>query len=115
SIPFTPVIIARCAGALIAQPYISSYPATVLLLISPPLANSALPKMLLPTPLPEFYFGTKFPCSAMCTKHERPALEAANRLWKDPSVDKIGVEDDETVMGHEGLMEIEQWMDELGI
>ncbi|KAH9917144.1 uncharacterized protein BXZ73DRAFT_105616 [Epithele typhae] len=115
SIPFAPVIIARRAGALIAQSYISSYPATALLLISPPPADAVLPRTLLPTPLPEFNFETKFPCAVMCTKHERPALEAANRLWKDPGVDKIVVKDDEAVMGHEGLMEIEQWMDELGI
>ncbi|KAH9917132.1 uncharacterized protein BXZ73DRAFT_53449 [Epithele typhae] len=115
SIPFAPVIIARRAGALIAQSYISSYPATALLLISPPPANVVLPRTLLPTTLPEFTFETKFPCAVMCTNHERSALEAANRLWKDPGVDKIVVKDDEAVMGHEGLMEIEQWTDELGI
>ena len=36
AIPFAPVIVARAGGTLIAQTYVSSHPASALLLISPP-------------------------------------------------------------------------------
>ncbi|PIL23075.1 hypothetical protein GSI_14383 [Ganoderma sinense ZZ0214-1] len=119
AIPFAPVIVARGAGTLIAQTYISSYPASALLLISPPPSNSALAasdtdKSLLPTALPEFDFEPRFPVAVMATKQERPVLEKENRLWKDPDVDKMVVEDEAALTGQEGLARIEEWLDELG-
>ena len=116
-IPFAPIIVARGAGTLIAQTYISSYPASALLLISPPPSNSVLAasdKSLLPTALPEFDFEPRFPVAIMATQQERSVLERENRLWKDPDVDKLVVRDETTLTGQEGLVKIEQWLDELG-
>ena len=117
AIPFAPVIVARAAGTLIAQTYISSFPASALLLISPPPSNSALAasdRSLLPTTLPDFDFEPRFPLAVMATEKERPALEKDSRLWKDPDVDKLVVEDEAALTGQEGLVKVEQWLDELG-
>ncbi|KAM5543558.1 hypothetical protein V8D89_002809 [Ganoderma adspersum] len=117
AIPFAPVIVACAAGTLIAQTYISSYPASALLLISPPPSNSALAasdRSLLPTALPEFDFEPRFPVAVMATEQERPVLEKESRLWKDPDVDKLVVRDDTGLTGQEGLARIEEWLDELG-
>ncbi|KAH9887998.1 hypothetical protein C8Q73DRAFT_748356 [Cubamyces lactineus] len=115
AIPFAPVIISRAGATLIAQTYISSHPATGLLLISPPPSNASVPQALLPTPLEEFNFEARFPCAIMCTEAEQPRLAAESRLWKDPGVDKIVVQDEDAVVGQEGVVQIEQWLDELGI
>ena len=119
AIPFAPVIVARAAGTLIAQTYISSYPASALLLISPPPSNSALAacdshRSLLPTALPEFDFEPRFPVAVLATEDERPVLEKESRLWKDPGVDKLVVGRETELMGQEGLARIEEWLDELG-
>ncbi|RPD60272.1 hypothetical protein L226DRAFT_548121 [Lentinus tigrinus ALCF2SS1-7] len=117
AIPFAPVIVARAGGTLIAQTYISSYPASALLLISPPPSNATLSASSsppLPTPLPEFNFEPRFPVAVMCTENERSTLERENRLWKDPNVDKMVVRDERAVSGQEGLVKIETWLDELG-
>ena len=50
----------------------------------------------------------------MCTKAERRKL-AGSRLWDDPGVDKLIVKDEDAVTGQEGLVKIEEWLDELGI
>ncbi len=113
AIPFAPVIVARAGGTLIAQTYISSHPASALLLISPPPSNTAA-SQLLPTPLPEFNFEPKFPCAIMCTESEHATLEKDNRLWPDPNVDKMVVRDDAAFAEQEGLVKVEQWLDELG-
>lgn len=116
AIPFAPVVIARACGTLVAQAYISSHPATALLLISPPPSNTApSAAALLPTPLEEFNFEARFPCAIMCTEAERPALEEGSRLWKDEAVGKMVVRDEDAAVGQEGLVKIEEWLDELGI
>ena len=119
AIPFAPVIIARAAGALIAQTYISSYPASALLLISPPPSNAALAasipgQSLLPTALPEFDFEPRFPVAVLATEDERSVLEKESRLWRDPGVDKMVVGRETGLTGQEGLARIEEWLDELG-
>ncbi|KAI0353889.1 hypothetical protein OH77DRAFT_1426719 [Trametes cingulata] len=114
AIPFAPVIVSRAGGTLIAQTYISSHPASGLLLISPPPSNASVPKTLLPTPLPEFDFETKFPCAVMCTEAEKARLSEESRLWQDARVDKIVVKDEKAIVGQEGLVRIEQWLDEMG-
>ncbi|KAI1784173.1 hypothetical protein LXA43DRAFT_902126 [Ganoderma leucocontextum] len=117
AIPFAPVVVARAAGTLIAQTYISSYPASALLLISPPPSNSALAASdmsLLPTALPEFDFEPRFPVAVLATEQERSVLENQSRLWKDPDVDKLVVRNEAALTGQEGLIRIEQWLDELG-
>lgn len=115
AIPFAPVIVSRAGGTLIAQTYISSYPATGLLLISPPPSNAEAPSSLLPTPLPEFDFEARFPCAVMCTEKEVARLAEGNRLWQDQAVDKIIVKDETAIVGQDGVVKIEQWLDDLGI
>ncbi|KAI8972870.1 hypothetical protein BD414DRAFT_517841 [Trametes punicea] len=115
AIPFAPVIVSRAGGTLIAQTYISSHPATGLLLVSPPPSNASVPPSLLPTPLPEFNFEAKFPCAIMCTENEKDRLARENRLWDDPGVDKVVVKDEKAIVGQEGVVRIEQWLDEIGV
>ncbi|KAI0667227.1 hypothetical protein C8Q78DRAFT_982672 [Trametes maxima] len=115
AIPFAPVIISRAAGTLIAQTYISSHPAAGLLLISPPASNAAVSRALLSTPLPEFDFEARFPVAVMCTEREQRGLNSESRLWRDPGVDRIVVKDEEAIVGQEGVVKIEQWLDEIGI
>lgn len=86
-----------------------------MLLISPPPHNAALSSSLLPTPLREFDFEPRFPCSILCTEEETALLAKENRLWKDPEVDKIIVEDASAIDGRDGLVKIEQWLDEIGV
>ncbi|KZT07015.1 uncharacterized protein LAESUDRAFT_652041 [Laetiporus sulphureus 93-53] len=122
AIPFPPIILARESGALIAQTYISSHPASGLLLISPPSSNAALSSPtpttttspLLPGPLREFDFEPKFPCAILCSEEEIPEMEK-NRLWQDPGVDKLIVRDREGMDGQDGFVKIEQWLDEIGV
>ncbi|TBU23874.1 hypothetical protein BD311DRAFT_672966 [Dichomitus squalens] len=116
-IPFAPVIIARDGGTLIAQTYVSSHPASALLLISPPSSNKAFAaanRRMLPTPLRAFDFEVSFPVGVMVTKRKLPALEKESRLWKDPGVDKIVVKGEAAVTEQEGLVKIEEWLHELG-
>ncbi|OBZ65623.1 Kelch repeat-containing protein 3 [Grifola frondosa] len=70
AIPFAPVIIARSSGTLIAQTYISSHPASAMLLISPPASNSSV-SSLLPTPLREFDFEPRFPAASFALRTKR--------------------------------------------
>lgn len=111
AIPFPPVIFARKSASLIAQTYISSNPASGLFLISPPPSNS-VSKTLLPTPLQEFDFEPKFPIAIMASREEMNVLKTESRLGADLGVDKIEVDNLE---GHDVLVAIEQWLDELGI
>ncbi|KAH9916040.1 uncharacterized protein B0H18DRAFT_1039403 [Fomitopsis serialis] len=120
-IPFAPIIFARGSGALIAQTYISSHPASGLLLISPPVSNATLKSSSeadgnapLPTALPEFNFEPRFPCAILCTQQETKAL-AENRLWKDENVSKLIARNEQTLDGQEGFVKIEQWLDEVGV
>ncbi|KAI0821827.1 hypothetical protein BC628DRAFT_1328650 [Trametes gibbosa] len=115
AIPFAPVIVSRAGGTLIAQTYISSHPATALLLISPPPSNAAVSQTLLPTPISEFNFEPKFPCAIMYTEKEAEQLARGHRLWEDPGVDKIAVGSEQALVGQEGMVKIEQWLDDLGI
>ncbi|KAL6302659.1 hypothetical protein BKA93DRAFT_736241 [Sparassis latifolia] len=114
AIPFPPVIFARSFGSLIAQTYISSYPASGLLLISPPVSNEAVPSALLPSSLREFDFEPKFPCGILYAQGEMKRLEH-NRLWGDPNVDRLMVKDTGAIDGREGQAKIEQWLDEIGV
>lgn len=112
SIPFAPVIFARSAGALIAQTYISSNPASGLFLISPPSSNEAVSQTLLPTPLTEFDYEPKFPLAIMGTSKEMETFKRESRLGKDEGVDIITVNDLE---GQEAFVKMEQWLDDMGV
>ncbi|KAK7465711.1 hypothetical protein VKT23_005682 [Stygiomarasmius scandens] len=111
-IPFPPVIIARGVACLITQTYISSHPASGLVLISPPPCNTMIPRNLLPTPLPEFDFEPKFPICVVATEEDMQILQRHNRLVKDQAADVIIVKN---VDGQEAFTKIEQWLDEIGI
>lgn len=85
------------------------------MLISPPPSNAEAPSSLLTTPLPEFDFEARFPCAVMCTEKEAARLAEGNRLWQDQAVDKIVVKDETAIVGQDGVVKIEQWLDDLGI
>ncbi|KAJ3813643.1 hypothetical protein F5876DRAFT_34682 [Lentinula aff. lateritia] len=112
--PFPPVFFARGAACLITQTYISSNPASGLVLISPPASNhSLLSKSLLSHALPDFNFELKFPIAIVDTLQGMANLQVAgNRLATDDRVDRIVVND---VEGQDAFVKIEQWMDEIGI
>lgn len=87
-------------------------------LISPPTRKAASPSPWYP-PLPqEFIFGFQVPCGIFCTEKDAARLsEENNRLWNEPGVDKIVVEDKRLLNGRrdEGLVKIEEWLNKVGI
>jgi hypothetical protein len=140
AIPFAPVIVARGAGTLISQTYISSNSASGLLLIDPPPSNEALPAECLPTPLAEFDYEPLFPIailgspsrlSTLRTSHRllapRPAEEAPapkrNRMlggmfgrggrgrWEVQTLEVGEGKED----GQDALAKIEMWLDDIGV
>ncbi|TFK41014.1 hypothetical protein BDQ12DRAFT_418811 [Crucibulum laeve] len=111
-IPFPPVIFARSKACLIAQTYISSHPATGLVLISPPASNADIDERWLPARLPEFDFEPQFPIAVLGTSQETKALQKAHRLCQAQNVDVITVDN---VDGKQMFAKIEEWLDELGI
>ncbi|KAG0709023.1 hypothetical protein DFH29DRAFT_1075384 [Suillus ampliporus] len=110
--PFPPVIFARGFASLVAQTYISSHPAQGLFLISPPLSNASLFPSVLPIPLREFDYELKFPVAVMARPAEMAQLRKYSRLGQDEFVDLIELDNLE---GHDAFLEIEQWLDILGI
>ncbi|KAF8973720.1 hypothetical protein BDZ97DRAFT_1912188 [Flammula alnicola] len=112
AIPFPPVIVARASACLIAETYISSNPSSGLILISPPVSNAELSIDKLPTPLEEFNYEPNFPIAVIATPHEVERLRESNRICQSDSVDVIRVVD---INLQQTLIEIEQWLDRLGI
>lgn len=101
TIPFAPVFIGRAGGALIAQSFVESNPASGLVLIAPPESNAAVTApsngdatqpaqsasrsgalALLPTALPEFTFEPLFPLAIVGTPPQLAVLRAQHRLFK---------------------------------
>ncbi|KAJ3776939.1 hypothetical protein FB446DRAFT_719706 [Lentinula raphanica] len=103
--PFPPILFARNATCLITQTYISSHPASGLVLISPPSSNHA-------HGLPEFNYEPQFPIVVVDTPRGMERLQAENRLVKENRVHRIVVDD---VEGQEAFVRMEEWMDEIGI
>ncbi|KAF9068067.1 hypothetical protein BDP27DRAFT_1403484 [Rhodocollybia butyracea] len=111
--PFPPVFFARGAACLITQTYISSNPASGLILMSPPVSNSSISQSILSHALPEFNFEPAFPIAIVDTPQGMAKLQTANnRLANDDRVDKIIVDDLE---GQDAFVKMEQWMDDIGI
>lgn len=117
-IPFPPVVFARSTGCLIAQTYVSSNPASALVLVSPPISNAELDGAkaqdglpVLPTKLAEFDFEPHFPIAVMTTPERLKALKD-NRLIREPEVDQLVVDDLE---GQSAFHAIQNWLDKLGI
>ncbi|TFY50509.1 hypothetical protein EVG20_g11475, partial [Dentipellis fragilis] len=110
--PFPPVIISRSAGALITQTYISSNPATGLVLISPPAANTTLNSTLLPTHLDEFDYEPRFPVALVDVCERLRMLAKTSRLGRDEEVDKLAVE----TFGVQAVYtKIALWLDDIGV
>ncbi|KAJ3971940.1 hypothetical protein EV361DRAFT_799083 [Lentinula raphanica] len=103
--PFPPILFARNTTCLITQTYISSHPASGLVLISPPSSNHA-------HGLPEFNYEAQFPIVVVDTPGGMERLQAENRLVKENRVHRIVVDD---VEGQEAFVRMEEWMDEIGI
>lgn len=112
--PFAPVFISRSAACLVTQKYISSYPASGLVLISPPTSNADLVGTKLPSELEEFIYEPKFPIAIIDTPERIEELKAKNRLCKEPNpfVDIIAVE---KLEGQPLFSAVEKWLDELGV
>ncbi|KAF8634009.1 hypothetical protein AX15_001183 [Amanita polypyramis BW_CC] len=111
-VPFAPIVIARSAGCIIGQAYISSNPATGLFLVSPPSSTEAVSRTLLSAPLDEFNFEARFPIAVMATHAEMDKLKKFNRLCNDPAIDMIETSemDDRTL-----LVNLECWLEDLGV
>jgi hypothetical protein len=112
AMPFPPVIFARSTTTLIAQAYISSNPASGLVLLSPPLSNLAVSTNRLPTPLREFDYEPKFPIALVATPTEMPDLIRHHRLGDAAAVDKITVDD---IEGDSCYEQLQQWIDDIGV
>ncbi|KAF8912821.1 hypothetical protein CPB84DRAFT_1759588 [Gymnopilus junonius] len=112
SIPFPPVIFSREATCLIAQTYISSNPASGLVLISPPINNAELIGTKLPTNLAEFDYEPKFPIAVIDTPERVADLLKRNRICQSGMVDVIPVDQ---LNEEETFSQIVQWLDKLGI
>lgn len=112
--PFAPVFISRSAACLVTQKYISSYPASGLVLISPPISNADLVGDKLPSELEEFIYEPKFPIAIIDTTERIQELKEKNRLCKEPNpfVDIIAVE---KLEGQPLFSAVEKWLDELGV
>ncbi|QRW00618.1 hypothetical protein RhiJN_28636 [Ceratobasidium sp. AG-Ba] len=112
AIPFPPVIIARSGTCLVAQSYIESNPASGLVLIEPPVSNASCVPSLLPTPVEEFTFEPRFAIAIISSsdniKESRIVREGAKTGWVD-------VLDVKNSAGSGALMDIEKWMDSIGI
>lgn len=110
--PFPPVVFASDFASLIAQTYVSSYPAQGLFLVSPPLSNASLYPDVLPTPLPEFNYELQFPVAVMATRDYMSTVKAQSRFTRSAWVDLVEVENLE---GDRAIKEVGRWVDELGI
>ncbi|KAJ6604333.1 hypothetical protein DFH09DRAFT_1300569 [Mycena vulgaris] len=113
SVSLPPVIFARSSASLIAQAYIGSNPAAAMMLTGNiPSTNADVAKTLLPTPLEEFNFEPKFPIALLTTAREMERLRKTNRLAQAPEVDLLTTHDLES---QDALLQIEGWLDDLGI
>ena len=112
TIPFPPVVFSRASACLIAQTYISSHPASGMVLISPPASNEDLDTAKLPTPLVEFNYEPKFPIAVIATPRHAQRLRESNRICQSGDVDIITVQD---LDDGQVFVEVKNWLDKLGI
>lgn len=114
NIPFPPVIFARASACLIAQTYISSNPASGMVLISPPISNKDLETAELPTPLEEFNYEPNFPIAVIATPKHAERLRKSNRICQSKNVDII-VDESLNRSDLQLYAQVEKWLDKLGI
>ena len=116
---FPPVLISRSSACLITQSYISSYPASGLVLISPVIAPDYV-SSLLPGHLKEFDYEPHFPILVMSTATE--SRQASQHRLLATNVDKCvlqsedcGPADGKNLTQHaEIIRNLEGWMDDIG-
>lgn len=107
------VSFARSGGTLIAQTYISSNPASGLVLIAPPTSTSSpSARRILPTPLSEYDYEPRFPLLVLDTPSGMEQQVSENRLIRDDGVDHIAQDDLE---GPDAQIAMEKWMDSVGV
>ena len=110
-IPFPPVIIAEGYAALVAQTYISSHPASGLILIDPPVTNKDVPKSIISETLPEFTYEPKFPIAVIAEEDRLTQFQSkGHRLADSPYVDFLHRDKASGAFRH-----IDDWLDRLGI
>ncbi|CAE6489127.1 unnamed protein product [Rhizoctonia solani] len=112
AIPFPPVIIARAGACIVAQSYVESNPAYALALIEPPISNSSCVPKLLPTLIKEFTFEPHFPIAIISALNNIREHRIVREGEKEGWVDILEVKD---VKGSGPLIEIEKWMDSIGV
>lgn len=116
------MLVARGGAALIAQTYVSSHPASALVLINPPTSTTAFleslaahKSLLLPTALREFDFEPLFPVIVFSPAGELESQQIANRLIQE-GADLVGVcEDDDMAQDEDVVTKLEEWLDDIGV
>jgi len=87
-----------------------------MVLISPPTSNQeALDDGKLPTPLPEFIYEPQFPIAVIDTPGRMDHLQKHNRLCKDRENSEVDLIFVQSLEQNVPLVEIENWLDHLGI
>jgi pimeloyl-ACP methyl ester carboxylesterase len=113
SLIFPPIIFARSFGALIAQTYISSNPASGLVMIEPPASNAALLKSgHLTTELTEFDYEPRFPLAVVNTPDVMETFQRESRFQEDPDIDWLVVK---ALDSPDMTTQVEQWLDMVGV
>ncbi|CAE6423755.1 unnamed protein product [Rhizoctonia solani] len=111
AIPFPPVIIARAGACIVAQSYVESNPAHALALIEPPISNSSCVPKLLPTPTEEFTFEPRFPIAIISS----PDKIKDHRIVREGEEGWVDLLEVKHIKGNGALMDIEKWMDSIGV
>ncbi|TDL16609.1 hypothetical protein BD410DRAFT_816684 [Rickenella mellea] len=115
--PFPPVLVARGLASLVAQTYISSYPASALLLIDPPASPKTYPlssseaRKFLPTKVKDFDFEPRFPVALIATPDsDSSSTSLTEHRLVSAGADVFLAKREEDVMSL-----LENWLDELGV
>lgn len=100
------MLFARSRAAVIAQSYISSHPASAMILMGDiPATNAEIG-------LEEFNFEPRFPIALLTTARKMEQLRETNRLAQDPQVELLTTED---LASTDAFLKITDWLDDLGI
>lgn len=121
AIPFAPIIIAAQASTLLSQSYISSHPASGLVLVAPPHTTAAATGQNGADPLPEFTFEPHFPVLVLAADANAQETQERNRLVRDFAGRGVGrggkgvtFETAADVSSDKARITVERWMDTCG-
>jgi hypothetical protein len=122
AIPFAPIIIAAESSTLLSQSYISSHPASGLVLISPPHSATIATSFKSDNePLPELTYEPHFPVLVVASDTQATEVQQQNRLVRDYANRGVGrggkgvsFETAPDVYSEQSRMAIERWMDRCG-